>query len=253
MSIAALKETVLAANKQLVLNGLVLFTWGNVSAIDRKQGLVVIKPAGYPYEQMTVDDLCLVTLSGEPVSCPHKPAVDLPTHLVLYRQYPEIGGIAHTHSTYATTWAQACRSIPCLGTTHADYFYGEIPCTRSLQPGEVMRDYEEHTGVVICEAFSNRSPIHVPGVLVANHGPFTWGKDAWEAVHNSTVLEEIARMALYTLQIDSQARPVPAYLLDAHFQRKHGPNAYFDHEEMMKNVASSNNQKDLQKGVENVL
>jgi L-ribulose-5-phosphate 4-epimerase len=231
-TLAELKEIVLAANKELPKRRLVLYSWGNVSAIDRERGIVVIKPAGYPYAEMTVDDISVVDLQGNILEGPHKPAVDLPIHLVMYQEFPGAQAIVHTHSTYATVWSQACRSLPCFGTTHADYFWGEVPCTRPLTEAEAGGNYEEEIGKSIGQVFQDRDPAQVPGVLVANHGPFTWGEDAWEAVHNSVVLEEIARMALHMLLLTPDPKPIPDYLLDRHFFRKHGPDAYFDIDDM---------------------
>ena len=226
-----LKPAVLEANKELPKRGLVLYSWGNVSGIDRESGVVVIKPAGYPYSEMTVDDLSVVDMEGNILEGPHKPAVDLPTHLILYHAFPAVNSIVHTHSTYATIWAQAHRPIPCFGTTHADYFLGEVPCTRQLTRGEIQGNYEEETGKVVVEGFQDRDPTDVPGVLVAQHGPFTWGVDVWEALHKSIVLEEIAKMALGVLSLVPDPSPIPDYLLHRHFFRKQGPDAYFEHDD----------------------
>ena len=223
-----LKENVLIANKELPEHGLVLFSWGNVSGIDRELNLIVIKPAGYPYSKMTMHDLSVVDINGNIVDGPHKPAVDLPTHLYLYKAFPDVNAIVHTHSTYATIWAQACQSIPCYGTTSADYFLGDIPCTRALTKDEIEGNYEEETGKVIVEMFASRNPNFTPGVLVAHHGPFTWGEDVWKALHKSVVLEQIAKMALGTIRISPKRDQIPDYLLNKHFFRKHGPNAFFD-------------------------
>ena len=223
-----LKAAVLEANKELPKRGLVLYSWGNVSGIDRESGVVVIKPAGYPYSEMTVEDLSVVDMEGNILEGPHKPAVDLPTHLILYHAFPLVNAIVHTHSTHATIWAQASRPIPCFGTTHADYFLGEVPCTRQLRQDEIQGNYEEETGKVIVECFRDRDPVNVPGVLVARHGPFTWGGDVWEALHKSVVLEEIAKMALGVLSLVPDPSPIPDDLLHRHFFRKQGPEAYFE-------------------------
>lgn len=222
-----LKEAVWQANMELPRRGLVIYTWGNVSGIDRERGLVVIKPSGVPYEEMRVEHMVVVDLSGNVVEGSYRPSSDTPTHLVIYRNWPEVGGVVHTHSSWATIWAQARRSLLCLGTTHADYFYGEIPCTRLLTPQEIADNYEEETGNVIIETFTGRDPMTVPGVLVAGHGPFTWGKDPAEAVHNSVVLEEVARMGIGTLLLSPGVGGIPKELLDKHFLRKHGANAYY--------------------------
>jgi L-ribulose-5-phosphate 4-epimerase len=224
-----LKKEVLKANLQLPTHGLVTFTWGNVSAIDREQGLVVIKPSGIPYEELTVEDLVVVDLDGNIVEGTKRPSSDTPTHLALYRSFLHIGGIVHTHSPWATSWAQACRSIPAQGTTHADYYFGEIPCTRKLTKEEVTRAYELETGNVIIETFETGGidPLAMPGVLVSNHAPFCWGKNAKQAVHNAVVLEEIAKMALYTFQLNPRIEPIDQFLLDKHYLRKHGINAYY--------------------------
>ena len=222
----ALKEAVLKANLDLVKHGLVMFTWGNVSGIDRKENLLVIKPSGVSYDDMQADDMVVVDLSGRVIEGKYKPSSDTLTHIELYKAFPQIGGIVHTHSTYAVAWAQALRAIPALGTTHADHFYGEIPCTRILTREEVDRGYEKETGLVIVETFKNIDPLHMPGVLVGNHGPFAWGTNADKAVYNAVVLEEVARMALLTFQLEN-ANPIKQYLLDKHFNRKHGKNAYY--------------------------
>ncbi|WP_378955933.1 L-ribulose-5-phosphate 4-epimerase [Pelosinus sp. sgz500959] len=222
-----LKKQVWQANMNLQKHGLILFTWGNASGIDREKGLMVIKPSGVDYDEMQPDDMVVLNLDGEQVEGSLRPSSDTPTHLVLYRNFPEVGGIVHTHSTYATTWAQAGKSIPALGTTHADYFYGDIPCARSLSAEEIKGKYEEETGNVIVEVFKNRNPIHLPGVLVANHGPFSWGKDAHEAVYHAVVLEELAKMALLTYSTNPEVKTIDQVLLDKHFLRKHGENAYY--------------------------
>ena len=222
-----LKQQVFEANMDLPRYGLVTFTWGNVSAIDRQRGLVVIKPSGIAYESMTVDDMSVVDLQGHVVEGRWRPSSDTATHLALYRRYPDLGGVVHTHSTHATAWAQAGLAIPALGTTHADYFYGEIPCARNLTAEEIEEGYEMNTGRVIIETFQGKNPVYIPAVLCKNHGPFTWGKDAAEAVHNAVVLEEIARMNFMTELINPQAGPAPQCMQDKHFMRKHGPNAYY--------------------------
>ncbi len=228
MILSALKQEVLEANLELERAGLVQLTWGNVSGIDRQQGLVVIKPSGVPYRSMTTADLVVVNLSdGRVVKGRRKPSSDLKTHLVLYRAFPEIGGVTHTHSVHATMFAQALREIPCLGTTHADHFYGAVPVTRALTEREVGDDYELHTGRVIVERLAGVKPMEMQAVLAAHHGPFTWGKTARASVENSIALETIAEMAYGTSALNPAVRPVPAYILDKHYQRKHGPNAYY--------------------------
>lgn len=222
-----LKKEVYEANMELPRRGLITYTWGNVSGIDREQGLFVIKPSGIRYEDLKLEDMVVMDLAGNKVEGSYNPSSDTATHLELYLAFPEIGGVVHTHSPSATAWAQAGRSISCYGTTHADYFYGEIPCARSLTAKEVEEAYEKNTGLVIIETFQGKNPMHVPGVLCKNHGPFTWGKDAAEAVHNSVVLEEIAKMNLMTEQLNGNMNPAPQYLQDKHFLRKHGPNAYY--------------------------
>lgn len=224
-----LKKKVYEANMELPRRGLVTYTWGNVSGIDREAGLFVIKPSGVDYETMKWEDMVVMDLEGNRVEGTYKPSSDTPTHLELYKRYPEIGGIVHTHSPEATSWAQAGRSIPLYGTTHADYFYGEIPCARSLTKDEIDEAYEKNTGLVIIETFDTRglNPMYTPGVLCTNHGPFTWGKDAAEAVHNAVVLEEVAKMALKTELINPEVRPAPDCIRDKHFFRKHGENAYY--------------------------
>ncbi|MDD6836346.1 MAG: L-ribulose-5-phosphate 4-epimerase [bacterium] len=224
--VEALKEKVFQANLDLVKHGLVIFTWGNVSGIDREQGLVVIKPSGVSYDTMKVDDMVVLDLEGHVVEGKLKPSSDTPTHLVLYRAFPEIGGVVHTHSTYATAWAQAGCDIPNIGTTHADYFSEAIPCTRQMTQAEVEGDYEAETGNVIVERFQQINPVHVPGVLVENHGPFSWGKDANDAVHNAVVMEQLAKMAFIAYNINPQLSMNP-HLITKHFNRKHGPNAYY--------------------------
>ncbi len=224
----ALKEQVWKANLALPRHGLVTFTWGNVSGIDREQGLVVIKPSGVEYDTMTAEDMVVLRLSdGEKVEGKWKPSSDTPTHLALYRAFENIGGIVHTHSRWATSWAQAGRGIPAYGTTHGDYFYGEIPCTRKMTPAEIGGEYELETGNVIIETFAGKSPDDIPAVLVNSHGPFAWGKDANEAVHNSVVLEELAFMAFHTEALAPKTEVMQQELLDKHYLRKHGKNAYY--------------------------
>lgn len=222
-----LKKQVSKANLELRASKLVIFTWGNVSGIDREKGLVVIKPSGVAYEELLPTQMVVVNLEGRVIEGDLRPSSDTPTHLELYRSFPEIGGVAHTHSTYATSWAQAQNSLTCLGTTHADYMYGRIPCTRKLRAEEIEKDYELNTGKVIVETFQTIDYRFMPAVLVANHGPFTWGKDPMEAVHNSIILEEVAKMAFITEQINPQAADAPRFLVDKHFLRKHGSNAYY--------------------------
>ena len=223
-----LKQLVCNANLALVRHNLVLFTWGNVSAIDRERGVIAIKPSGVSYDKMTAEQMVIVYLDGNVVDGTYKPSSDTATHLVLYRHFPEIGGVVHTHSTFATSWAQARRAIPNIGTTHADYFSQEIPCTRPMTEEEIHGDYEAEMGNVIVECFREQSinPVHVPGVLVSNHGPFTWGTSADNAVHNAVVLEEVAKMALLTHSLNPQL-PMSQALIDKHFARKHGPDAYY--------------------------
>ena len=222
-----LKLQVYEANLELPKRGLITYTWGNVSGIDRTKGLFVIKPSGVEYEDLKPEDMVVVDLEGNRVEGKMNPSSDTATHLELYKAFPEIGGIVHTHSTYATAWAQAGRGLPCYGTTHADYFYGEIPCARNLTAEEIDDGYERLTGLVIVETFKGKNPAYVPGVLCKNHGPFTWGKDAGHAVHNAVVLEEIARMNLLTERVNPQAETTPQCMQDKHFLRKHGPNAYY--------------------------
>lgn len=223
-----LKADVCQANLDLVASGLVFHTWGNVSGIHRHTGQVVIKPSGVPYQELTPDQMVVVHLeTGQVLEGGLRPSSDTPTHLVLYRAFGGIGGIVHTHSLYATAWAQACRPLPPLGTTHADFAHGDIPCTRALTDPEIAGDYEAHTGRSIVECFDQRDPLQCPAVLVANHGPFTWGCSAHEAVHHASVLEQVARLASETLRLAPDTRPLPPALLDKHFLRKHGPNAYY--------------------------
>jgi L-ribulose-5-phosphate 4-epimerase len=222
-----LKKKVLEANLDLPRQGLVIYTWGNVSGIDREKGLVVIKASGVGYEEMTEEHMVVLDLEGNVVEGYYKPSSDTPTHLVIYKAFPNVGGVVHTHSTWATVWAQAGKGIPCFGTTHADYFYGEIPCTRLMTGGEINGAYEHETGNVIVEAFADRNPDYVPAVLVYGHGPFTWGKSPEDAVHNSVVLEQVAKMAHASVLLTPNLPPIPRALLDRHFLRKHGKNAYY--------------------------
>lgn len=228
-----LKRQVYEANMLLPKYGLVTFTWGNVSAIDRESGLFVIKPSGVEYESMKPEDMVVMDLNGNRVEGNLRPSSDMPTHLELYKAFPEIGGIVHTHSSYATSWAQAGRSIPCYGTTHADYIYGEVPCVRCLTKEEIDEAYETNTGKLIVSEFKRRKKeiMAVPAVLCKNHGPFTWGKDAKEAVHNAVVLEEVAKMAYRTESINSKVEPAPQELQDKHYYRKHGAGAYYGQED----------------------
>lgn len=223
----SLKKLVYEANMALPKHNLVTFTWGNVSAIDRNSSLVVIKPSGVDYETMQVEDMVVVTLEGEVIEGKYRPSSDLLTHLELYKAWSAIGGIVHTHSSWATSWAQAGRSIPCYGTTHADYLYGDVPCARSLTTEEVQSDYEKNTGLVILETFQDRDPVGTPAVLCANHGPFTWGKDVREAVYNAVVLEEVAKMAYHSEMLNPKIQQASQQLQDKHYYRKHGPNAYY--------------------------
>jgi L-ribulose-5-phosphate 4-epimerase len=221
-----LKEEVFKANLDLVKHGLVIFTWGNVSAIDRATGLVVIKPSGVSYEEMTADDMVVVDINGKVVEGKLKPSSDTATHLVLYKSFPSIGGIVHTHSTFATSWAQAGMSIPNIGTTHADYFSAAIPCTRDMTRQEIEGEYELETGNVIVECFNGLNPDFIPGVLVKNHGPFAWGKDARDAVHNAVVMEQVAKMSYLAYEINPDLT-MNEQLIKKHFYRKHGPGAYY--------------------------
>ena len=222
----ALKEKVCKANLELVEHGLVIFTWGNVSAIDRESGLVVIKPSGVSYDNMKPSDMVVVDLDGNIVEGDLNPSSDTPTHLALYRAWPEIGGVVHTHSTYATAWAQAGMDIPNIGTTHADYFHNAIPCTESMTEEEVKGTYELETGNVIIKRFEGLNPVHTPGVLVKNHGPFSWGKDGFDAVHNAVVMEQVAKMAYIAFGVNPNLT-MNELLIEKHFNRKHGPNAYY--------------------------
>jgi L-ribulose-5-phosphate 4-epimerase len=223
----ALKKTVCEANLMLKEYHLVIFTWGNVSAIDRETGLVVIKPSGIEYDGMKPSDMVVVDLDGNRIEGTYKPSSDTPTHLELYKAFSKIGGVVHAHSRWATVFAQAGRSIPALGTTHADYFYGTIPCTREMTMQEITGAYEKETGSVIVETFQGQNPLAVPGVLVHTHGPFAWGTDAEDAVHNAVVLEEVAFMAYHSLQLNGELSTMSQVLLDKHYLRKHGANAYY--------------------------
>jgi L-ribulose-5-phosphate 4-epimerase len=222
-----LREEVLEANLDLVRRGLVLYTFGNASGITREEGLVVIKPSGVPYEKMKPEHLVVSDLEGNIIEGELRPSSDLPTHLVLYKAFPKIGGVVHTHSEYATAWAQAGREIPCFGTTHADYFHGPVPVTQPLSEHEISGEYEKNTGEAIARLFRGRRFRSAPGVLVANHGPFTWGRDVNAAVHNAVVLESIARMAFLTVTINADADPISKPLHDRHYLRKHGDSAYY--------------------------
>lgn len=221
-----LKQKVFQANLDLVKHGLVIFTWGNVSGIDHESGLVVIKPSGVDYDTMKVSDMVVVDLDGNVVEGDLRPSSDTPTHLALYKAFPEIGGVVHTHSTYATAWAQAGIDLPNIGTTHADYFHQAIPCTADMTEAEVKGEYELETGNVIIERFKGMNPVHTPGVLVKNHGPFAWGKDPHDAVHNAVVMEQVAKMASIAYSVNPNLTMNPL-LIEKHFNRKHGPNAYY--------------------------
>lgn len=223
-----LKQIVCKANLELPKHGLVTFTWGNVSGVDRERGLMVIKPSGVEYDNMTPQDMVVVSLAtGERVGGKWKPSSDTATHVALYNAFPNIGGIVHTHSRWATSWAQAGRGIPAYGTTHGDYFYGTIPCTRPMRPAEIAGEYEKETGNVIVETFAGKNPEDIPAVLVHSHGPFTWGSDPMNAVHNAVVLEELAFMAFHTEALNPEAKAMQSELLDKHYLRKHGKNAYY--------------------------
>ena len=224
-----LKKKVLKANLDLVKNKLVLFTWGNVSAFDRESGLLVIKPSGVSYDDMTEKDMVVVDLNGKVVDGNLRPSSDTPTHIEFYKAFPDVGGVTHTHSTFATSWAQAGRDIPFYGTTHADYFYGDIPCARSLTKEEIEGEYEKNTGLVIIERFKkdNLKPLEVPGVLVKSHGVFAFGKDGDNSVYNATVIEEVAKMATITEIVNPNVERADQFMMDKHYLRKHGKNAYY--------------------------
>lgn len=222
-----LKQRVLEANLALPKHNLVTFTWGNVSGINREENLIVIKPSGVPYDDLKIEDMVVVDFEGNIVEGKLKPSSDTPTHIVLYKMFPDIGGVVHTHAPYSTSWAQAGRGIPPLGTTHADYFYGSIPCTREMTEQEINGDYELETGNVIVETFKDLNPNEIPSVLVYSHAPFSWGKDPEEALHNAVVLEEVAKMAIQTYQLNSKIPNMDQVLLDKHFLRKHGSTAYY--------------------------
>jgi L-ribulose-5-phosphate 4-epimerase len=226
-SLKQLREEVLEANLELVRRGLVLYTFGNASGIDREKALVVIKPSGVPYNKMKPEHLVVSNLNGEILEGKLRPSSDLPTHLVLYKAFPGIGGVVHTHSEYATAWAQARREIPCFGTTHADYFHGPVPVTDSMPENEIAGEYEKNTGAAIVRRFRDQRAESIPGVLVANHGPFTWGTDVTSAAHNAVVLESIARMAFFTVTINREATAIGQPLHDRHYLRKHGSKAYY--------------------------
>jgi len=227
MLLQSLREQVLEANLELVRRGLVLYTFGNASGVSRQHRLVAIKPSGVPYETMTPEDIVITDLDGRVVEGDLRPSSDLPTHVELYKHFPNIGGIAHTHSEFATAWAQAGRPIPCFGTTHADYFHGPVPVTAQLAPQEIAIDYEKNTGLAICRRFDRMSADDVPAVLVAGHAPFCWGPTPAAAAHNAVILEAVARMAYYTINISEQAAPLPGELHNKHFLRKHGKGAYY--------------------------
>lgn len=227
MLLRSLRQEVLEANRELVSMGLVLYTFGNASGISRKDGLVAIKPSGVPYESLTPEQIAVVDLDGKIIEGGLRPSSDLPTHLELYKHFGNIGGVAHTHSTFATAWAQAQRPIPCFGTTHADYFHGPVPVTSWLTSDEIADDYEKNTGVAICRTFAQLDPDAIPAVLVAGHAPFCWGPSAAAAAHNAVILESVARLAYYTVGIAPNALPIPRELHDKHFLRKHGRTAYY--------------------------
>jgi L-ribulose-5-phosphate 4-epimerase len=227
MLLKTLREQVLEANLELVRHGLVLYTFGNASGIDRRKGLVAIKPSGVAYEKLTPAQIVLSDLTGKIVEGSLRPSSDLPTHLEVYKHFPNIGGVAHTHSEFATAWAQAQQPIPCFGTTHADYFHGPVPVTEQLTPSAIAAGYEQETGAAICRRFAELDPDAIPAVLVAGHAPFCWGSSAAEAAHNAVILEYVARMACHTLSINAETRPLPRELHDKHFLRKHGRNAYY--------------------------
>ncbi|WP_455809039.1 L-ribulose-5-phosphate 4-epimerase [Clostridium butyricum] len=222
-----LKKKVYEANMELQRKGLIIYTWGNVSGIDREKGLVVIKPSGVDYDTMKAEDMVILDLDGNIIEGKYKPSTDTPAHLVLYNTYPNIGGVVHTHSEWATTFAQAGISIPAFGTTHADYFYGDIPCTRDLTENEINGEYEKETGNVIVETIGEKNPLEIPAIIVKNHGPFTWGKDPDNAVYNAVVLDKVAEMAYKTMTLNRSIESVNQILLDKHYLRKHGVNAYY--------------------------
>jgi L-ribulose-5-phosphate 4-epimerase len=227
MLLKTLREQVLEANLELVRRGVVVFTFGNVSGISREEGLVAIKPSGVPYEELTAAQIVVTDLGGKQVDTNLRPSSDLPTHLELYKAFPNVGGVAHTHSEYGTAWAQAKRPIPCLGTTHADYFHGPVPVTPDMTAEEITGEYEKATGEVIIRTFRDLDPNAIPAVLVAGHAPFCWGTDAADAVHNAVIVEYIARMATHTFAVNPEAKPLAQELHDKHFYRKHGPGAYY--------------------------
>lgn len=227
MNLEKLKKDVLEANLKLVEYGLVTFTWGNVSAFDRTQNCIVIKPSGVDYNAMTAEDMVVVDLDGEIIESEYRPSSDTPTHIELYKAFPEIGGISHTHSKYATMFAQAHMEIPCFGTTHADHYYGDIPLARILTEKEVNEGYETNTGKVVVERFKDINPMSMPGVLLASHAPFTWGINALESVKHSLILEKIAEMAFGTLQLNGNSNPLKQYILEKHYNRKHGVDSYY--------------------------
>lgn len=222
-----LKEQVYEANMELQKKGLVIYTWGNVSGIDREKGLIVIKPSGVEYDTMKPEDMVVLDLQGNIVEGKYKPSTDTPTHLVMYNTYPNIGGVVHTHSEWATIFAQAGMDIPAFGTTHADYFYGDIPCTRDLTDEEISGEYEKETGNVIVETIGDKDPLEIPAIVVKNHAPFTWGKDPENAVYNAVVLDKVAQMAYNTMTLNPRVSRVKQHLLDKHYLRKHGANAYY--------------------------
>ena len=224
-----LKKIVFEENLELLKRELVIYTWGNVSGLDRESKTFAIKPSGVDYDVMKAEDMVILDLEGNKIEGKYKPSSDTATHIELYKAFPEIGGIVHTHSSYATSWAQARRDIPAFGTTHADYFYGDIPCARPLTKDEIEGEYEKNTGLVIIETLKKRNinPMDIPGIIISSHGPFAWGKDAKEAVHNAVVMEELAKMAYRTIQINPQIKSVEQYLLNKHYFRKHGANAYY--------------------------
>jgi L-ribulose-5-phosphate 4-epimerase len=227
MLLRTLREEVLEANLELVRRGLVLYTFGNASGISRKDGLIAIKPSGVPYEELTPEQIVVTDVDGRVVEGNLRPSSDLATHVELYRQFSAVGGVAHTHSEFATAWAQARRPIPCFGTTHADYFHGPVPVTDTLTADEVANDYEKNTGVAICSIFKDSDPLSIPAALVAGHAPFCWGKSAKEAAHNAVILEYVAKMAYYTVGVSSDVQPIQRELHDKHHLRKHGPGAYY--------------------------